>query len=228
MKLDEYLKSLPVKRKLSDVKIKILTRLWGDDLDSFPKPWVSSAELLELTEQKYFDRRARELEEKLGCDVVTSYHKEFGGHAWRINSVNLSPPQDREYLTKAKKNALFERYDHSCSACATNVPAGDKGLQADHKVPLSRGGNNDLGNWQPLCVNCNVGKRRACEGCQLDCNACSWAFPEIFGVKTMLSISEKTLRRVDAYTSLNGHTRDKVMEAAAEYFLDAKEKLQIS
>jgi hypothetical protein len=51
MKINDYLESLPTKKTLSEVKIKILARLWGDDRHEFPKPWVSSAELLELNGQ---------------------------------------------------------------------------------------------------------------------------------------------------------------------------------
>lgn len=222
MRIEEYLESLPTKRKLSDVKLKILHRLWGETRDGFPKPWVSSAELLEITGQKYFDRRTRELRDQIGCDLESAYQESFTGHAWRINSPALTEPQDREYLTQAQKVRLFEANNYCCSTCGLQVDAGVRGLQADHKVPLSRGGSNGLENWQPMCNNCNVGKRRACEGCNINCNSCSWAFPEVVGVKTMIAVNEGTLRRVDAYSSSTGTTRDKVMEEAAEYFLDEK------
>lgn len=225
MKFSEYLEALPTKRKLSDVKLKILKRLWGNEVDLFPKPWVSSEELLQLTGQKYFDRRTRELRDQVGCDLETSYIGDHNGHAWRLNSSNLAPPQDREYLTQSKKNKLFEAYNFSCATCGLKTSAGVRGLQADHKVPLSRSGSNEFSNWQPLCNNCNVGKRRACEGCTLDCNNCSWAFPEIIGIKTMISVSEKTLRRIDDYSHKSGDIRDKILEDAAEYYLDSKDKV---
>ncbi|WP_071932265.1 HNH endonuclease [Picosynechococcus sp. PCC 7003] len=224
MQLDSYLQSLPTKRKLSDVKSKILTRLWGDTSDAFPKPWVSSDELLELTGQKYFDRRTRELRDELGCDIESSYIEQFNGHGWRLKSSSLSPPQDRGYLTQRQKNKLFEDHNYTCVTCGIQISAGIKGLQADHKVPLSRGGSNELTNWQPMCNNCNVGKRRACEGCELECETCSWAYPEKFGVITVVSISEKTLRRIDEYSIRNKTTRDKVMEDASNYYLDDKNK----
>jgi len=224
MNLNSYIKSLPTKRKLSEVKVKIITRLWGDESDEFSKPWVSSEELLKLTDQKYFDRRTRELRDQLGCDVESSYVEKFNGHAWRLKSSNLAPPQDRDYLTQNQKDKLFKDNDFTCVTCGLKISAGIRGLQADHKVPLSRGGSNDLFNWQPMCNNCNVGKRRACEGCSLECKTCSWAYPETFGVKAIISISEKTLRRVDAYSNKTGTTRDKVMEEASEYYLDEKEK----
>ncbi len=224
MNLKNYFSALPTKRKLSEVKHKILIKLWGSNKDPFPKPWISSEELLELTGQKYFDRRTRELRDQLGCDIESSYREEFSGHAWRLNSEILASPQDREYLSQSQKKKLFEGSEYCCATCGLQIDTGIRGLQADHKVPLSRGGGNELNNWQPMCNNCNVGKRRACEGCDLECKTCSWAFPESFGVITMLAISEKTLRRVDNYSSEVGLARDKVMEDAAEYYLDEKEK----
>ena len=73
MTFNEYLELLPAKKKLSEVKLKILKRLWGEEADTFPKPWVSSEELLHLTGQKYFDRRTRELRDQVGCDLESSY-----------------------------------------------------------------------------------------------------------------------------------------------------------
>jgi 5-methylcytosine-specific restriction endonuclease McrA len=183
MKFEEYIEKLPSKRKLSEVKFKILKRLWGTDDNKFPKPWVSSAELLELTGQKYFDRRTRELRDQMGCDLEAAYQEKFSGHAWRISSSKLAVPQDRDYLTQSQKIKLFEESGYCCVTCGLKVDAGIRGLQADHKVPISRGGSNSLDNWQPMCNNCNVGKRRACEGCSLECDTCSWAFPELVGVK---------------------------------------------
>ncbi|WP_257275702.1 MULTISPECIES: HNH endonuclease [unclassified Endozoicomonas] len=152
MTFEEYYQKLPInKKKLSNVKQTILKRLWGQDSNPFPKPWVSSAELLELTSQKYFDRRTRELRDALGCDLESAYQEEFEGHAWRFRSDTLTAPQARKYLTKAQKDRLFTEAENTCATCATQTEAGVRGLQADHKVPLSRGGTNDLETGS-LCV----------------------------------------------------------------------------
>lgn len=46
---------------------------------------------------------------------------------------------------------LLEKYDHTCLCCgAQGVP-----LQADHIVPLSKGGSHTTNNIQPLCGPCN-------------------------------------------------------------------------
>jgi hypothetical protein len=221
MSFEDYLTHLPRGKRLSKVKVLILRTLWENG-DAFPKQWVSSDKLLHLTGQKYFDRRLRELRDQSGCDVESSYVD--GGHAWRLCSSEIHEIQDREYLNAEQKTALFKKYDCACAVCGAKVKPGLRGLQADHKVPLSRNGSNTPENWQPLCNVCNVGKRRACAGCTLDCQECPWAFPERVGVRTMLSINEKTLRKVDQFATDNQLTQDKVFEDAADYYIDEKTK----
>ena len=222
MEFDKYITTLP--SGISEVKFKILKELWHTDSKKFPKPWVSSAKLLEITGQKYFDRRARELRDQLGCDIETQHKAELGGHAWRINSPKLAPPQDREYLTQTKKSLLFSSAKNTCAICGKISKPGVRGLQADHKVPISRGGTNKLENWQAVCNHCNVGKRRACEGCTVDCSTCSWAYPEVIGINTLVSINEKTLSRITEYSKSTNQTISHVIEKAIIYFIEKMNK----
>jgi HNH endonuclease len=224
MDFEEYLSQLPVKKAPTGVKLKILKRLWHKDKTPFPKPWVSSSELLELTQQSYFDRRTRELREQLGCDVESGYNKDLKDHAWRLTSSTLSAPQNRKALTGLQKNKLFERYNFACAVCGQVVTPGLTGLQSDHKKPLSRGGSNNFDNWQPLCSRCNVGKRSACQDCELPCGECSWAFPETNGISVLTSISNLLIMRLDAYALRVNQTRDQVMAKSIEYYLDKFEE----
>ncbi|ADR35083.1 HNH endonuclease [Sulfuricurvum kujiense DSM 16994] len=214
MTFQDYLQSLPIKKSLSDVKHQILERLWQSDDSPFPKEWVASKELLQLTGQKYFDRRAREIKDKLGCDLETSYVEDLKDHAWRLNSKKLTIPINREYLTKTQKKALFEKHNFICAICGTPMKPGVRGLQADHKTPLSRGGTNELNNWQSICNVCNVGKRRACEKCVLDCNECSWAFPEIVGIATIVNIDHQLLDLLKRKSAEDGKQINHLIEEA--------------
>ncbi|MFN9899172.1 MAG: HNH endonuclease, partial [bacterium] len=63
MEFSEYINQLSGGRKISAVKLKILITLW-ESSQEFPKAWVTSDHLLEITGQKYFDRRARELRDE--------------------------------------------------------------------------------------------------------------------------------------------------------------------
>ncbi|MFA9395569.1 MAG: HNH endonuclease [Halodesulfovibrio sp.] len=215
---DEYIAMLPTKRKLSEAKFKIVKRLWGGDAVPFPKEWVTSSELLELTGQKYFDRRARELRDQLGCDIESAYSSELKGQAWRLVSSKLAVPQAREYLTIKQKNKLFEDAKFVCAICGLKVEAGVRGLQADHKIPLSRGGGNGLANWQPVCNTCNVVKRRACEGCDLNCSDCSWAFPENFAV-VVTRFDRALLNQFEGHAVSIGFSKDELLVKIVEEYL---------
>jgi 5-methylcytosine-specific restriction protein A len=49
--------------------------------------------------------------------------------------------------------ALCEKYGHICLWCHRKTK-----LTVDHIIPISRGGTNDIGNIQPLCLHCNLEK----------------------------------------------------------------------
>jgi 5-methylcytosine-specific restriction endonuclease McrA len=183
MRFDDYVKSLG--GSVSEVKEKILRKLW-DEGRSFPRGWVRSSALLALTRQKYFDRRVRELRDELGCDIETG--TAGGEHAYRLRSTRVDVANPRGYLSESQKRQLFENAKHRCAVCGGQFEAGLRGLQADHKIPLKRGGQHGEENWQPLCVECNVGKRRACAGCNLECRKCPWAFPDQVGKRIVLAL----------------------------------------
>lgn len=146
MTLEQYIDTIG--GRLSDVKRKILVELWNAG-DAFPREWVASSHLLEITQQKYFDRRTRELRDEKGCDIETKHIN--GEHHYRLVSDKLAASNPRLYLTEAQKKDLFRRSGSTCQVCGVEVEAGVRGLQADHKVPLIRGGTHHLENWQAVC-----------------------------------------------------------------------------
>lgn len=199
MNFSDYL--LGLRGSLSRVKKLILQELWGGDEDPFPRPWVSSSSLLELTKQKYFDRRIRELRDEYGCDIETGNND--GDHSYRLLSAELKSANPRNYLTQTEKDTLFRRHNHTCQICGRRLAAGVRGLQADHKRPLIRGGSHSADNWQPICNECNVGKRGACEGCLDDCSNCPWAYPEVVGRVVLVRLPPELLSRVNAVCGNN-------------------------
>jgi predicted restriction endonuclease len=54
-------------------------------------------------------------------------------------------------FTAEEFRALCERYGSRCLACGDTEAV----LEADHVVPLIKGGSDDIGNIQPLCGSCN-------------------------------------------------------------------------
>ena len=199
MNLAQYIQLLG---RLSPVKYKIISTLWANGEPDFPRMWVKSSELLTLTQQKYFDRRIREMRDELGCDIETRQIE--GEHAYRLNSSTIGSGNKRAYLSNAEKNALFGDAEFRCQVCGDIFAPGVRGLQADHKVPLNRGGGTEISNWQALCNECNVAKRRACAGCKLDCSVCSWAFPESTGRIVALKIPKELMDKIESRVGMNG------------------------
>lgn len=59
----------------------------------------------------------------------------------------------RNPLTKSIKFEVFKRDGYKCVACKT-----DEKLEIEHKIPISRGGTDDLENLETLCKSCNIAK----------------------------------------------------------------------
>jgi len=56
-------------------------------------------------------------------------------------------------FTSGEWKELCEKYSHTCLCCKQA-----RKLEADHVVPISKGGMNTIDNIQPLCRSCNARK----------------------------------------------------------------------
>ncbi len=134
-------------------------------------------------------RRLRELQ---GDEGFTSIRKE--GTRYQLQSLELGPKREpRGKLSKSDWKKLKDKYDYRCASCGRREP--EVKLSPDHKVPRSRNGSNELGNWQPLCEQCNIKKSSSCQGCQLLCAVCSWAFPEDYKALVISDENKELVKR---------------------------------
>lgn len=84
--------------------------------------------------------------------------------AWRKNNktqVNRFTQRRRALIranggsyTYGEWDALCAKYNNACLCCG-EITA----LTPDHIVPVTKGGTSDIGNIQPLCMDCNRRKR---------------------------------------------------------------------
>lgn len=60
---------------------------------------------------------------------------------------------DRRKLTKAERQAVYDKMGGYCAYCG--MPIILKSMQADHVIPLKKGGADEVGNMLPACRSCN-------------------------------------------------------------------------
>ena len=87
-----------------------------------------------------------------------AYHKkrqqEFPEKSRKKNKLRTKRKNENGGKFGAKEMAtLLEIYGNKCLCCCE---IGN--IEADHVIPLSKGGSNDISNRQPLCPKCNLRK----------------------------------------------------------------------
>lgn len=107
------------------------------------------------------DKRKRELRTDYHLDVRAEYSRERRGSVHRLMGF-LPDAADRSARVPINKRQQAEvriRYHSRCAMCGKNPTEDAVKLVIDHIVPLEWGGTNDPENLQPLCTDCNEGKK---------------------------------------------------------------------
>jgi HNH endonuclease len=176
----------------------ILDKLWPSG-HGIPGPHVTELELraainvLRKTQGKpdYSDvfRRVRELQ---GDEGFTSIMKE--GVKYQLQSLDTAKKREPRSKPSAKLwSAIKSASGFQCAHCGASEPSVK--LTPDHRVPRSRRGSNEEGNWQALCEQCNIQKSSACQGCSLNCYVCPWAYPETYKPLQIDDTNRELIRR---------------------------------
>ena len=63
----------------------------------------------------------------------------------------------RSGLSLSLRFDVFRRDNYSCQICGATKTDGVK-LEIDHKIPVAKGGDDEMNNLWTLCFNCNRGK----------------------------------------------------------------------
>lgn len=59
----------------------------------------------------------------------------------------------RKKLTKEQRREIYDMFHGHCAYCGCEIALSD--MQADHIIPLRRGGRDDTGNMYPAYRSCN-------------------------------------------------------------------------
>jgi 5-methylcytosine-specific restriction endonuclease McrA len=103
--------------------------------------------------QEHIDRRLRELRRNFDVPAVRQAngpprYELRGWAATRATGEGISLRRRAEVLAPQR-----------CAQCGRTPLADGVKLVVDHKIPRAWGGSNDVENLQPLCEDCNAGKR---------------------------------------------------------------------
>lgn len=60
---------------------------------------------------------------------------------------------DRRKLTKAERQEVYDKMGGYCAYCGCEITL--KQMQADHVIPLRKGGADNISNMLPACGSCN-------------------------------------------------------------------------
>lgn len=67
------------------------------------------------------------------------------------------PKNKRGGLSLRLRFEVFKRDEYRCQICGATAEGGGR-LEVDHKVPVAKGGGNEIENLWALCFECNRGK----------------------------------------------------------------------
>lgn len=63
----------------------------------------------------------------------------------------------RTHIPRGLRKEVFKRDNYTCVECGARKSDGAT-LHVDHKIPVSKGGTDELDNLQTLCSDCNLNK----------------------------------------------------------------------
>ena len=83
--------------------------------------------------------------ERIRCELLS--HKPTKGKRQRR----------RTNIPRGLRHEVFKRDNYTCVECGARKSDGAT-LHVDHKIPVSKGGTDELDNLQTLCSDCNLNK----------------------------------------------------------------------
>lgn len=74
-----------------------------------------------------------------------------------LHNKKTKPKRKRTNIPRGMRHEVFKRDNYTCVECGASKDDGAT-LHVDHKVPVSKGGTDELSNLQTLCSDCNLNK----------------------------------------------------------------------
>jgi 5-methylcytosine-specific restriction endonuclease McrA len=123
-----------------------------EQISEYKKRWAAdNEEKVAASKLAYYEREREE--------VIARSKKWAEENSERVQQAKANNRRKRRAarhashgnFTAEEFKELCERYGNKCLACGD----AEAVLEADHVVPLTRGGSDEISNVQPLCGSCN-------------------------------------------------------------------------
>lgn len=107
------------------------------------------------------DRRLRDLRDKYLLDISLERVSGKRDPVYRLRGFRggQTPREGRRGPNARQRAEVLTRYGSRCAMCGKTPTEDHVKLVVDHIFPLDWGGSNAPENLQPLCVECNSGKK---------------------------------------------------------------------
>lgn len=123
-----------------------------EQISEYKKSWAAiNSQRVASLKRGYYERNREK--------VISRSKKWAEDHAENVKAAKANNRRKRRAAKNAGKghftveefDALCSAYGYACLCCGVT----DRILEADHVVPLTKGGSDDISNIQPLCGECN-------------------------------------------------------------------------
>ena len=102
-----------------------------------------------------FSKLTEYINAQLKCGNI--HIEEFEFTLLENNRVRKSGKRKRTHIPKGIRHEVFKRDNYTCVECGAKKDDGAT-LHIDHKIPVSKGGTDEMDNLQTLCKDCNLNK----------------------------------------------------------------------
>jgi 5-methylcytosine-specific restriction endonuclease McrA len=121
-------------------------------ISEYKKSWTANnSQRVASLKRDYYERNRQEVISRSKKWAVENAEKVKAAKANNRRKRRAAKTASGGHFTVEEFDALCSEYGYACLCCG----ATDRVLEADHVVPLTKGGSDDISNIQPLCGECN-------------------------------------------------------------------------
>jgi 5-methylcytosine-specific restriction endonuclease McrA len=123
-----------------------------EQIAQYKKIWTANnKERVDASKRSYYEREREDIIARSKTWAENNPEKVRQAKTNNLRKRRAARHASRGNFTVEDFRELCERYGNKCLACGDTEAA----LEADHVVPMTKGGSDNISNIQPLCGGCN-------------------------------------------------------------------------